>query len=208
MSRLVWILRICEIFIEHLAMKNFNLYINGLDYSQIKKLFEEKGTIQTFKRKEYFVEQNAPSLCAGWIEKGDFRYTCFGEDGREHIVGFSFTGEFVCDYSSFMKQDLALVSIQAINDCLVHTLSYNDIISFWETNSDRQRFGRQMSEEMFSDIYKRLLGFYCSTPEQRYSELMQRCPNLKEKISLREIASFLGATPETVSHIRKRLQSE
>lgn len=151
---------------------------------------------------------NAPSLCAGWVDKGYFRYIYIGEDGREHIVGYSFTGEFVCDYSSFMKQGLALVSIQAINDCLVHTLPYNDIISFLETNSDTQRFGRQMSETMFSDIYKRLLGFYCSTPEQRYSELMQRCPNLKEKISLREIASFLGVTPETVSHIRRRLRLE
>lgn len=189
-------------------MENFNLYVEGLDYSQIKKLFEEKGTIQTFKRKEYFVKQNTPSLCAGWIENGDFRYTCIGDDGKEHIVGYSFTGEFVCDYSSFMKRDSALVNIQAINDCSVRILSYDDIVGFWETNFETQRFGRQMSETMFFDIYKRLLGFYCSTHEQRYSELMQRCPNLKEKISLREIASFLGVTPETVSHIRKKLRSE
>lgn len=189
-------------------MENFNLYVDGLDYSQIKKLFEDKGMVQTFKRKEYFVKQNTPSLCAGWIESGDFRYTCIGDDGKEHIVGYSFTGEFVCDYSSFMKRDSALVNIQAINDCSVRILSYDDIVGFWETNFETQRFGRQMSETMFFDIYKRLLGFYCSNHEQRYSELMQRCPNLKEKISLREIASFLGVTPETVSHIRKKLRSE
>ena len=189
-------------------MENFNLYIESLDYSRIKKLFEEKGTIQTFKRKEYFVKQNTPALYAGWIESGDFRYSCIGDDGKEHIVGYSFTGEFVCDYSSFMRQDLALVNIQAINDCSVRTLSYNDIVGFWETNFETQRLGRQMAETMFFDIYKRLLGFYCSPPEQRYLALMERCPNLKEKIALREIASFLGVTPETISHIRKKLRSE
>lgn len=50
-----------------------------------------------------------------------------------------------------------------------------------------------------------VLETYCDTPEQRYVKLMQRCPNLKEKVPLKEIASFLGVTPETVSHIRKKL---
>ena len=40
-------------------------------------------------------------------------------------------------------------------------------------------------------VYMRLLESYCDTPEQRYVKLMQRCPNLKEKVPLKEIASFL-----------------
>lgn len=187
-------------------MDGFNQYLERLDYSQLKKLFEEKGTVRTFKRKAYFVLQNTPSLYVGWIEDGDFRYTCMGDDGKEHIVGFAFAGEFVGDYSSFVKQDLALLNIQAINNCSVRVLSYDDVVGFWETNFETQRFGRQVAEAMFFDVTKRLLGFYCSTPEQRYLELMQRCPNLKEQISLREIASFLGVTPETISHIRKKLR--
>ena len=50
-----------------------------------------------------------------------------------------------------------------------------------------------------------MLQAYCDSPEQRYITLMQRCPNLKEEVSLKEIASFIGVTPETVSHIRKKI---
>lgn len=65
--------------------------------------------------------------------------------------------------------------------------------------------GRNVAESMFKMAYKRMLQAYCDSPEQRYITLMQRCPNLKEEVSLKEIASFIGVTPETVSHIRKKI---
>lgn len=43
---------------------------------------------------------------------------------------------------------------------------------------------------MFAEIYQRLLGFYCDSPEQRYQSLMKRCPDLQEKLPLKEIAQF------------------
>lgn len=68
---------------------------------------------------------------------------------------------------------------------------------------ETQRLGRRIAETMFAEIYQRLLRFYCDTPEQRYQALMKRCPDLQERISLKEIALFLGVTPETLSRIRK-----
>ena len=73
---------------------------------------------------------------------------------------------------------------------------------------ETQRLGRRIAETMFAEIYQRLLGFYCNTPEQRYRALMKRCPNLQELLSLKEIALFLGVTPETLSRIRKKQQQK
>ena len=69
---------------------------------------------------------------------------------------------------------------------------------------ETQRLGRRIAETMFAEIYQRLLGFYCDTPEQRYQTLMKRCPDLQELITSKEIALFLGVTPETLSRIRKK----
>lgn len=32
---------------------------------------------------------------------------------------------------------------------------------------ETQRLDRRIAETMFAEIYQRLLGFYCDTPEQR-----------------------------------------
>ena len=91
------------------------------------------------------------NVLPGWVENGTFQYTHIDEDGEEHIVGYSFTNEYVCDYSSFMKGSLSLVSIQAITDCSVYEISHHDMIEYWETNMETQRFGRCVAENLYGN---------------------------------------------------------
>lgn len=88
----------------------------------------------------------------------------------------------------------------------MYSLSVHDLHDYWEFNKDTQRLGRLIAEELFVEMYGRLLQFYCDTPEQRYIKLLQRCPNLPQYITLKEIASYLGVTPETISKIRRKLR--
>lgn len=189
-------------------MSEINLSITHIDeYATLKEIFLQKGERVEYAKKEYFILQNQISSIIGWVESGTFHHTCQKEDveSKEHVVCFSFPGEFVCDYASFIHKEPALVNIQAISNCIVYLLSYTDLVEYWETNMDTQRLGRNIAEMMFKMTYKRMLQLYCDTPEERYHTLMQRCPDLKEKVPLRVIASFLGVTPETVSHIRHKL---
>ena len=186
-------------------MKEFNSYLNNLDYSLLKDLFARKGILRTYHKKDFFIRQNEVKRFAGWVKHGTFQYTHIDEEGEEHIVGYAFTDEFVCDYSSFMKSCLSAVSIQALTDCSVYEISRHDIIECWETNMETQRLGRYVAENLYEMVYERLLDSYC-TPEIRYQRLMKRCPDLKDTIPLKSIASFLGVTPETVSRIRRKLE--
>lgn len=109
-------------------MKDFNSYLDNLDYSLVKDLFHEKGKQRIYRKKNFFIRQNEIERFAGWVKEGTFQYTYIDEEGEEHIVGYSFTNEFVCDYSSFMKGSLSLVNIQALTDCSVYEISRHDII--------------------------------------------------------------------------------
>lgn len=189
-------------------MVNFNEYMDEIDFSEFRNLFLEKGTSREVKKKGYFVRQDEPCKSVGLIQSGIFRYTRIDNRGNEHIVGYSFANDFVCDYPSLIKSSSSLTNIQAITDCSVYLLSMKELKKFWETNMDTQRFGRLIAEEIFIEQYRRLLSFYCDTAEERYIALLQRCPNLPQYITLKEIASFLGITPETVSHIRRKLRNK
>lgn len=181
-------------------MDKFNAN-ESVDTTRLEKLFLESGTLKILRKNEYMVRQNDKTNYIGFVASGIFRLTRIDTNGNEWIVGYSFENDFVCDYPSLINRT---GSIQATTDCEASLLPISELNQFWETDMDTQRLGRRIAETMFAEIYQRLLGFYCDTPEQRYQVLMKRCPDLQELITLKEIALFLGVTPETLSRIRKK----
>ena len=74
------------------------------------------------------------------------------------------------------------------------------ISNFWQ-----YRYNCLMAENLYEMVYSRLLESYCKTPEERYRRLTTRYPKIEQEIPLCKIASFLNVTPETISHIRKKI---
>lgn len=134
-----------------------------------------------------------------------FRYTRIDNFGNEHIVGYSLEKEFIGDYVANLCNRRALVSIQAIVDSDVYIINYSEVIKLWNSSMEYQELGRLLAEQLFAMSYRRLIDSYCCTSEERYMSLMKCYPNLKNLIPLKEIASFIGVTPETLSNIRRRL---
>jgi CRP-like cAMP-binding protein len=62
-----------------------------------------------------------------------------------------------------------------------------------------------MSEIMAEKLQENLARYRTSTPEERYKDLIERRPDLLQRIPQYQIASYLGVKPESLSRIRKRL---
>ena len=62
-----------------------------------------------------------------------------------------------------------------------------------------------MSEIMAEKLQKTLARYKTSSPEERYKDLMERRPDLLQRIPQYQIASYLGVQPESLSRIRKRI---
>ena len=64
-------------------MKDFNSYLDNLDYSLVKDLFHEKGKQRIYHKKDFFIRQNEISRFAEWVENGTFQYTYI--DGKSSV---------------------------------------------------------------------------------------------------------------------------
>lgn len=94
-----------------------------------------------------------------------------------------------------------------VSDCVGYVES--GIFRYTTLNHTEQReynVGLVFPGEFIADYpSSRYLDMFRLTPEERYQKLLERCPDLLQQVSLREIASYLGITPTHMSRIRRRL---
>ncbi len=189
-------------------MESFNKFLQDQDYSVYMEFMQEHAEVKHLKRNEYFGYQNTPAQYMGYVREGGVRYTCIDKTGKEHIVGYSFTGEFVSDYPSFIHKTPRMVNMQAVQNTVLYTVTRAQFMNFVQQNEQMKEIYIKTTEAYIETMYRRLLSFYCDTPDDRYLNLLEQYPNIQKVIPLKEIASFIGVTPETLSHIRKRLRED
>jgi CRP-like cAMP-binding protein len=78
---------------------------------------------------------------------------------------------------------------------------YTEYISF-------NRNFRVLVENAFIELQKRVLQNISSTAEERYLDFLNAHPDLFNRISNVQIASYLGVTPEFLSKIRKNISTK
>lgn len=185
-------------------MKVLNEYLNMEDIKGIRELFLKKGKVREYKKNAFFVRQGDLDQTAGFIIEGAFRYLGYTSEEREQIVGYSFKDDFVVDYASFQNRTPSVIDAQAVNDSKVLVLTYKDLNDYYATY-DCINLRSRLAEVFLADIYNRLLSLYCDSPEERYQKLLDHYPNMLNQVSLKEIASFVKVTPETLSRIRRKV---
>ena len=180
---------------------------NAMPEETAKKLLEG-ARVATFRRKECFINQNGPCRYVGAILDGIFEFKICRTDGEEQLIGYSFTSDFMTDYPAFLNQTKAHYTIRAICDSSVLLFPYDHVMDCFESDMEGQRFGRQIAERLMIQREERLLSFYADTPEERYLKILSICKELPMQITLKDIASMIRVTPETVSRIRKKILLE
>ncbi len=183
---------------------NKYLELEGVDLA--RQWFLETGIRKEIKKNSYFFREGDAKHYAGFIESGSFRYLKSNNKSiQDQIVGYSFDNDFVTDYGAFQMQEKAQVSAQAIKDSIVWVVSYEKLNHFYDI-CELKNLRANLSELLLSDIYGRLLSFYVDSPEERYFNLISRFPEILNLVSLKEIASFIKVTPETLSRIRSKMK--
>ncbi len=95
--------------------------------------------------------------------------------------------------------------ISCLEDTIL-TVSNTDMEA--EINSKFPRFEtlcRIFSEELLAKQQIDFDAFKTSSPEQRYLDLLQKRPDLIQRVPQHQLASFLGIKPQSLSRLRARI---
>lgn len=157
----------------------------------------------TFPAGAHLSEAGKTANAIYFIEEGIVRvYTI--HDGKEISMDFAFPHSFTTSYASFITQKPAAVNLQAVTPVSGYACYYTDLQQLYNTSHQSERIGRLVAEQQYLRKYNRELSFLQYTAQERYAQLLEQHPEVVQHIPVKQIASYLGIEPESLSRIRKK----
>jgi CRP-like cAMP-binding protein len=95
----------------------------------------------------------------------------------------------------------------AVEQCEIEQVDYSEINKLIALHPDWQRAVRQLLEWHIVRKEQRERELLTMAPEERYQSFLKNYPAIASRIQLRDVAHYLGVTPEALSRIRKRIQT-
>lgn len=152
---------------------------------------------------QYLLQSGKVNEYIGFINKGLVRYFVYKNE-EESTFEFTREGEFIADYQSFTGKTPSIQNIQAIEDCELLVINYQDVQHIFNTTKNGNLLGRIIIEHRFDVMVNQLLSIYMQGPEERYKKFIATYSELSQRIPQYLIASYVGVQPQSLSRMRKR----
>lgn len=129
------------------------------------------------------------------------------KEGTEKTTAFFTEGQPVNSFTSSTQNLPAKHFLQCEEDCIL-TVSNDSLIEEICQHIPRlSAIIQQEIEKGAGELQDKLANFMTSTPEERYTHLLETQPSLLLRVPQHQIASYLGITPESLSRIKKRIHT-
>ena len=185
-----------------IRMDNFNTYLTNVDVDFWRNLCAGHGTLCRYKKGECFCRTGESKSPLGFIQTGIFKYSVIDSEGNERVTGLVFGGTPVGDYLNLVSNNPARTDIVAVTNADVFVCDSRVVSHLFLENPSVYA---QTAEALFRQTYDRFLDLYRKSPKDRYLELLATCPEILQKVPLKELASYLQITPTHLSRIRKEI---
>jgi CRP/FNR family transcriptional regulator, anaerobic regulatory protein len=160
------------------------------------------------KKNQFLVHEGAVQKCTNFLNIGSMRTYFIDSTGQEHIVQFAIEGWWISDLQSFIMQVPATFHVQAIEDCEILELPFENLQSLYETVPKMERYFRIITQRAFVSFQQRIVQNISMSAEERYLAFREKYPKIELRIPQRLIASYLGISAEFLSKIKSRLSKK
>jgi CRP/FNR family transcriptional regulator, anaerobic regulatory protein len=171
--------------------------------NKIISIVEEK----TYKRNSLLLKAGQVNDRIWFVQSGLLRgYSVYKDSDKwvDATYWFRGEGEFAVSIPSFYEQEISPEDIEAFEDTEVLFISFEQYKSlgfeFLEWNFIRAEF----LEKYLVEENRQNRAQKKRTAEQRFQWLLDKKPNLLNRVADKYLASYLGITPETFSNVKTR----
>lgn len=152
---------------------------------------------------DFYIEAGKAVSKVGFIMKGVLKALDYDEDGSPIIHYFLQKNQFFSEADGLFKKELAKLSIQAAVPCMILSITIVDLEKLLKENSRIRLTFHEISQMELIDMFYAEEISRKGNAKYKYQHFLKKYPNLTGRIKDKEIASYLGISPYTLSHVKK-----
>lgn len=191
-------------------MKNFEQVIKNisrhilLDADEIA-CFTSLLQYRKLKRKELLLRPHEICRYESFVTNGCLRTYHTTENGYEHVLEFAIEDWWAEDLYSFLSNKPAKLCIEALEETEILQIEKTDLEKLYRQVPKFERFFRLSFQNAYIAQQERIAFNLSATAEERYIAFRNKYPYCEQRFPQKQIASYLGITPEFLSTIRKKI---
>lgn len=108
---------------------------------------------------------------------------------------------------SFLQQIPSVEHIETVEDCVLLTLSYDQLQLLYNEFTEFNLIGRKITEHYLLTMGDVSYNLKYRSAKEKYQNLIETHPDIFQRSTLKNISTYLGVTKETVSRLRKQLST-
>lgn len=162
-------------------------------------------TTEEYKAKTIVLKEGQICTHSFFVTKGILRNYTTDQNGMEHVVSFACPGWWIADMYSYLSQRPGHSFIEVNEDAEVILLSKENQEKLFIQVPKLERFFRILIENSLVANQQRLVDNLSFTAEARYDKFSKKYAGLIHSLPQKQIASYIGVTPEFFSKMKARL---
>jgi len=187
---------------HELILKNIakHISLNEEETNYFISLF----TYKEVPKKTVLLTEGQACKHLSYVHSGALRSYCLDQNGKESTIMFASADWWVTDMYCYLNKKPAMMYIETIKDSCVFQLSRDNFDKLFISVPKFERFFRILMQNAYTREQLRIIENLTLTAEERYDRFMNKYPGIVKQVTQKQIASYLGITPEFLSTIRKK----
>lgn len=158
----------------------------------------------TVSKKDILLKEGQVCRNIYFVNSGTLRAYYTDRQDKETTIMFGVADWWITDMYSFLNQVPAIMYIDALENSEVLELSKENIDNLYIDIPKFERFFRIIIQNAYVREQVRVIQNLSMSAEERYEIFLKKYPQVVQRVTLKQIASYLGITPEFLSTIRAR----
>lgn len=173
--------------------------------AQEQEFFLSKTETHFYKSKSILLQAGTTCIHSYFVNSGILRSFSINDTIVEHVMSFACEGWWIGDMYSLLSQKPGNLFIEVIEDAEVLLLSKENQELLYLEIPKLERFFRILTENSLVANQERLMDNLSLSAEERFEKFCKKYPTLLLKVPQKQIASYIGVTPEFYSKMKSRL---